>query len=260
LELTQEPELPVPYHNVGGVTFSADTSKLDEALATAQGSIMGALKKSENDAFKKDGKASTFADLEACFDACRKALSDNRISFTQWIATPSDFSRVRITTRLGCFGQFIMSSFEIPTRKNDAHGVAGAITYARRYGLVSAVGIAQEDDDGNTAAGVDSKAKPEPKPKTPINVTPPLPKKPVAPEDIPQPQPNYDIPEGLTPRQYLKQLADEKAIQPNEMKDIIERVTGKRVMSSALDPEQTKKVIDYVSKLIANPPVPKGGL
>ena len=37
-------------------------------------------------------------------------------------------------------------------QKNDMQGLGSAITYARRYGLMSMAGIAPEDDDGNAAA------------------------------------------------------------------------------------------------------------
>jgi hypothetical protein len=36
--------------------------------------------------------------------------------------------------------------------KTDAQGVGSATTYLRRYSLASVCGIAQEDDDGNSAA------------------------------------------------------------------------------------------------------------
>jgi hypothetical protein len=39
--------------------------------------------------------------------------------------------------------------------KNDMQGLGSAITYARRYGLVSMLGIIQEDDDGNKACELD---------------------------------------------------------------------------------------------------------
>jgi hypothetical protein len=40
----------------------------------------------------------------------------------------------------------------MPVTKADAQGFGSALTYARRYGLCAAVGIAPEDDDGNLAA------------------------------------------------------------------------------------------------------------
>ena len=43
-----------------------------------------------------------------------------------------------------------------PAVKSDPQGYASALTYARRYSLMAACGIAPEDDDGNQA----SKQKP----------------------------------------------------------------------------------------------------
>ena len=47
-------------------------------------------------------------------------------------------------------GQWIRSKVKLPLAKVDAQGVGSAITYGRRYGLSSMVGIAQFDDDANS--------------------------------------------------------------------------------------------------------------
>jgi hypothetical protein len=52
----------------------------------------------------------------------------------------------------------------VPATKHDAHGYGSALTYARRYSLMAACGIAPEDDDGNAASG-----KPETKPTTNVD-------------------------------------------------------------------------------------------
>jgi hypothetical protein len=39
----------------------------------------------------------------------------------------------------------------VPAVKHDAQGFGSALTYARRYSLMAACGIAPEDDDGNAA-------------------------------------------------------------------------------------------------------------
>jgi len=39
----------------------------------------------------------------------------------------------------------------VPATKQDAQGYGSALTYARRYSLMAACGIAPEDDDGNAA-------------------------------------------------------------------------------------------------------------
>ena len=40
----------------------------------------------------------------------------------------------------------------VPANKQDAQGYGSALTYARRYSLQTAFGVAPEDDDGNAAA------------------------------------------------------------------------------------------------------------
>jgi hypothetical protein len=40
----------------------------------------------------------------------------------------------------------------VPASKQDPQGYGSALTYARRYSLMAAAGIAPEDDDGNAAS------------------------------------------------------------------------------------------------------------
>jgi hypothetical protein len=40
----------------------------------------------------------------------------------------------------------------VPASKQDPQGYGSALTYARRYSLMAACGIAPEDDDGNSAS------------------------------------------------------------------------------------------------------------
>ena len=40
----------------------------------------------------------------------------------------------------------------VPASKQDPQGYGSALTYARRYSLMAACGIAPEDDDGNAAS------------------------------------------------------------------------------------------------------------
>jgi hypothetical protein len=47
----------------------------------------------------------------------------------------------------------------VPASKQDAQGYGSALTYARRYSLMTAFGICPEDDDGNAAKPAD-KAQP----------------------------------------------------------------------------------------------------
>src|SRR5205085_1888744 len=46
----------------------------------------------------------------------------------------------------------------VPANKQDAQGFGSALTYARRYGLMTAFGVPAEDDDGNAAARSSARA------------------------------------------------------------------------------------------------------
>jgi hypothetical protein len=52
---------------------------------------------------------------------------------------------------------FSAGKLHVPAVKHDAQGYGSALTYARRYSLMAACGIAPEDDDGNAAS------KPQPR-------------------------------------------------------------------------------------------------
>lgn len=125
------------------------------ALVKAQKEFGPALKSSSNPHFK-----SRYADLAACVEAVIDALNNNGIALVQ--NTHECDSGVIVET------QFIHESGEVlsagklhvPSSKNDAQGYGSALTYARRYSLMAACGIAPEDDDGNAAAASAPKAKP----------------------------------------------------------------------------------------------------
>lgn len=147
-------EHPDPGHvwPLGTFETSSTTAHLDDALAKAQGEVQAAKKDSANPHFR-----SKYADLASVWDACREALSKHGVNVTQW-PVQSDDGRLHLVTRLACKGEWMRALYAIPCGKNDAHGHGSAITYARRYTLAAAVGVApDEDDDGNAASGGDRK-------------------------------------------------------------------------------------------------------
>jgi LmbE family N-acetylglucosaminyl deacetylase len=118
-----------------------------KALVKAQKEFGPALKTSTNPHFK-----SKYADLAACVEAVMDALNNNGIMLMQ-LTHPSD-SGVNVETL------FIHESGEtassgqlhVPAPKHDPQGYGSALSYARRYSLMAACGIAPEDDDGNAAS------------------------------------------------------------------------------------------------------------
>jgi hypothetical protein len=133
------------------------------ALVKMQGEIEGAKKAKRNPGFN-----SKYADLSACWDACREALQSNEIALLQF-ASPSDAGRIGITTVLvyGPTGETLSESFGLPCKDpTNPQALGSAITYGRRYGLCAAIGICPVDDDGNSASGVSAQPKQESKPTT----------------------------------------------------------------------------------------------
>ena len=145
------------------IETSADTAKLDAALAKAQGEIEAASKDKTNPAFK-----SRYADLTAIWGACRPALAKHAISVTQWPVHSED-GRLHMITRIAHGGEWIKAHFSIPVTKQDPQGYGSATTYAKRFTLAAALGVvADEDDDGNAAsARPATRQEPKPEPAKP---------------------------------------------------------------------------------------------
>jgi hypothetical protein len=67
--------------------------------------------------------------------------------------------------------QISSGKLHVPATKHDAQGYGSALTYARRYSLMTACGIAPEDDDGNSASK--PKAAPAKPAAQPAKASPP---------------------------------------------------------------------------------------
>ena len=126
--------------------FSKELNELFTALAIAQGQMKNVTKDKSNPFFK-----SQYADLASCWEACREPLSKNGLSIIQ----NSNFSEgeVTINTILAHkSGQWIANKLSMRPQKQDPQGIGSTITYGRRYELMAIVGLAPEDDDGNSAS------------------------------------------------------------------------------------------------------------
>ena len=133
-------------------------NEIATALSKAQSEIEGAVKEIRNDFFK-----SKYADLHGVWDACRDALVKNGLSVVQTTDTSrygdfgpekADDGHITVVTRLmHSSGQWIQGRLRMKPVKPDPQSVGSCITYARRYALAAIVGVAQMDDDGNSASG-----------------------------------------------------------------------------------------------------------
>lgn len=117
------------------------------AFVKAKREFGPALKDKANPAFR-----SKYADLGACLEAVEDALLAQGIALFQ--ETSLDDSGVTVeTVLLHESGESMrFGKLHVPASKQDPQGYGSALTYARRYSLITACGIAPEDDDGNAAS------------------------------------------------------------------------------------------------------------
>lgn len=123
--------------------------ELYSALVKAQSQIRGALKDSVNPHFKN-----RYADLGSVWDACRDALHKNGLAVIQLSDVDASGAPVLLTRIIHESGQHIEGRYPLVCKDpTDPQKLGSATTYARRYALAAAIGIIQEDDDGQAAAG-----------------------------------------------------------------------------------------------------------
>jgi hypothetical protein len=117
------------------------------AFVKAQADFGPALKTNTNPHFK-----SKYAGLDACVEAVIDALHKHGIGLMQR-TLPCESGVTVETVFLHTSGETLSSGpLHVPAQKQDAQGYGSALTYARRYSLMAACGIAPEDDDGHAAS------------------------------------------------------------------------------------------------------------
>lgn len=138
--------------------------KIAKAFVAAQTAFGPALKTSANPFFK-----SKYADLSVVIEAVIDALHTNGIALLQ-NCHESDNGVIVETIFLHESGEMIScGKLSVPAAKNDPQGYGSALTYARRYSLMAACGVAPEDDDGNAAAKAKQQEKPPAPPQKPAS-------------------------------------------------------------------------------------------
>jgi len=119
---------------------------LFSAMAKAFPEIENATKDKVNPAFR-----SKYADLGSVVEAVKPALVAHELWFAQITHEQTGGVCVETVVCHSSGEQFSFGKLFLPATKQDAQGYGSALTYCRRYSLMSAFGIAAEDDDGNGA-------------------------------------------------------------------------------------------------------------
>ncbi len=117
------------------------------AMAKAFPEIEGASKDKNNPHFK-----SKYADLGAVVEAIKPALTRHGLFFVQHTHEQEGGVCVETVVCHSSGESMPLGKLFVPASKQDAQGYGSALTYARRYSLMTAFGVCPEDDDGNAAS------------------------------------------------------------------------------------------------------------
>jgi len=128
-------------------TFTPIGKNIAAAFVKAQSQFGPALKTSTNPHFR-----SKYADLASCIEAVIGALNLAGIGLMQRTYECKD--GVLLETIFVHESGEVMECglLHVPASKMDAMGFGSALTYARRYSILAATGLAPEDDDGVAAS------------------------------------------------------------------------------------------------------------
>lgn len=135
------------------------TSAIAKAFVDAQKEFAPALKTSTNPHFK-----SKYVDLAGCVEAVIDALNNHGIALMQRTHECENGVKVETLFIHESGDQISGGLIHVPADRQNAQGYGSALTYARRYSLMSACGIAPEDDDGNAATKAPPQVQPIKKP------------------------------------------------------------------------------------------------
>ena len=152
--------------------LSDKTDKLMPAMASAYEEMGVAFKTGRNPHYK-----SRYADLPSVDAASRPVLAKHGLMYTQGVVEGLGGLAMETTIIHGASAQFIsqMVPYVVPRGKTeDPQAQGSAITYSRRYGLQSALGMVSDDDDGEAASRIARRPAPV-APPAPVEDSGPVP-------------------------------------------------------------------------------------
>ena len=153
-----------------------------------------------------------YAPLEEIIAAVKNALAKNGLFRQQYLVSNGGIPVIR-TIIWHTSGEWIASDYPIHQSKDGAQGFAAGVTYARRYGLSLALGLAPEDDDDAT-----ENAKIEDAPRRPPQ------RQPIAAANVMQPESQH--PSGAPSRQETPSMDEIMAMDDQLSQASINGITA----------------------------------
>ena len=127
-------------------TIAAALAKAQAQLVNPEKSLTGTIASNQAGGSERSFR---YAPLSSGLDIVRKTLSQHEIATVQTTSIDETGGIVRLSTVLAhASGEWIASDWPVCAISETAtpHRMGAALTYARRYGLFTLVGIAGEDD------------------------------------------------------------------------------------------------------------------
>ena len=125
---------------------SENKTELFKALFNLQKEILPIKKTADNPFFH-----SKYADISTVLESVKPLLQKNKLVIMQPLEVLNGLQVVK-TVLLHESGESMESVCILNPEKDTPQGYGSAITYMRRYSLISLLGLATEDDDGNMAS------------------------------------------------------------------------------------------------------------
>lgn len=125
---------------------SESIKEIATALLAVQKEMPTVAKTASNPFFK-----SKYTPLDKVMPEALKALNKHGISVSQLVSNVEGKNSLT-TLLMHSSGEYISGTQPLILAKDDPQGQGSAITYARRYSIMSAIGmVSDDDDDGNKA-------------------------------------------------------------------------------------------------------------
>tara|TARA_R100001510_G_C7568520_1_gene145835 strand:+ start:325 stop:780 length:456 start_codon:yes stop_codon:yes gene_type:complete len=116
-----------------------------QLLIKARSEIQPPKKEGTNPHFR-----SRYVTLEGCIEAVTQPLANNGFFLSQQVKSNELGSYVTTKIYHQDYADWLIeSTVPLVLAKNDMQGLGSAVTYARRYGIMSLLNLPSEDDDAN---------------------------------------------------------------------------------------------------------------
>jgi hypothetical protein len=126
---------------------SESLTRLIPALIAARGAMPAVVKDAKNPHF-----GNRYAELATVLEACEPTLAKHGLAVVQATRWAEGMLTLE-TTLFHASGEFLGGSYPLCADVAQPQKMGAAVTYARRYCYLAIVGVAPEDDDGETASG-----------------------------------------------------------------------------------------------------------